>query len=407
MDAHGVERYNDQMDLNLNLDKDVKTNSALGLKLLNGQNLVIHCHHYNSRIQSTIEKFNGIDGKEIVREAAREVFYTMAQDLIAAHPEHDKTELCRALFSLLGFGTFERFSADAQKIVQPSSHYVEGWRCGTIRSEGCVCTVSEGYLSGFLQAITGKPTHVTETTCMNEGASSCVFEIGLNSEPTKRIQYIGEACSTAELELNKEQASNIDRNLIIETVSKMPLWGDENGLIPAFGVYLANTPQDFYNLICFNFVRAASEIGMGEEAEMLLVEDAEFCAINTFHGILHSEEWHALIKPMVKEKSDELFGLVAVANSLGWGRFMVHEHSPGKSMTIKALNSYEGCGYKELFGASESPACYMLNGVSSGLMGLLYTQGELEDRAGNYWTKEIACTSVGDPICEFRTEAAS
>jgi len=51
----------------------------------------------------------------------------------------------------------------------------------------------------------------------------------------------------------------------------MPFYGNNKGLIPAFNVYLANTPADFYNLICIRFMESMKKQGLFNTAKNLLL----------------------------------------------------------------------------------------------------------------------------------------
>lgn len=62
----------------------------------------------------------------------------------------------------------------------------------------------------------------------------------------------------------------------------MPIYGNEQGLIPAFGVYLANTPADYYNLVNIRFLKEMTAIGKFSAAKELLLNAGETCAMNTY-----------------------------------------------------------------------------------------------------------------------------
>jgi hypothetical protein len=171
-----------------------------------------------------------------------------------------------------------------------------------------------------------------------------------------------------------------------------------------FNVYLANTPQTFYNLVSIRYLEEMSAAGRGPIAKLSLIRDAEFCAMNTFSGILNSDEWTALIKPMVKDKSDNVFGLIAVANALGWGKIFVKEHTSGESLSLVVSNGYEAFGYLQLKKEiAKLGQCFMMSGISSGLMSLIYQKGNFSDRLGAYQTDEALCLCHKDNHCEFHT----
>jgi len=177
--------------------------------------------------------------------------------------------------------------------------------------------------------------------------------------------------------------------------------GNNEGLIPAFNVYLANMPQDVYCLIYIGFLEEMNQLGLGYLANNLLIEDAEHCALNIFNGVLHSDEWNALVAPMVKEDRDIIFGLVAVANAFGWGEIHVQEHSSRKMLILVSNNGYEACGYMQLRDLMDKPRCHMLPGVTAGLAELVYEKGEIDERAGIYTVKETECLCCQDQQCRF------
>ena len=314
-------------------------------------------------------------------------------------------ELASDLYAFLGFGTLCFKSFHEGLVLSKNSHYVKGWKCGSVQVQGTVCRVTEGFIEGASKAIFGKDISVIETQCMNQGHDSCEFQIDHLDEAKydfdlpKKGQFIPH-----DDHLVPEIQSHIDKQVIVETVLGMPLEANNEGLIPAFNVYLAHTPQDFYNLICINFVHEMSKHNLSEVAQEMLVEDAENCALNTFGGILDSEEWASLIKPMVKEQRDVLFGLVAVANALGWGHINIAEHTPYKSLELVSCNGYEACGYLEFIGNATFGQCFMLKGIASGLMGLVYEKGDLEDRVGKYHSDEILCLTKKDNLCHFKVK---
>ena len=43
-------------------------------RVICGKNIVLHCHHYNSRLQHAMESAANVDGKSIFRSAAAYVF---------------------------------------------------------------------------------------------------------------------------------------------------------------------------------------------------------------------------------------------------------------------------------------------------------------------------------------------
>jgi hypothetical protein len=243
---------------------------------------------------------------------------------------------------------------------------------------------------------------------MMAGHDCCSFDVQASEQSAPEFPRFAFSFAQ-EPDAGFEQSETVDEATIINALVSMPIHGDpdEAGLIPAFGVYLANMPADFYNLVCHTFVQRMSAQGKLQTARELLIADAESCAMNTFRGIMNSPEWEGLIAPMVKQRSDKLFGLSAVSNALGWGNWHVAEHTPGESLELVSLNGYEALGYRELFGeGAGEPMCFMLAGVSAGIMELLYSYGSVEERFGTFLGDEQECICTGNTHCSFIVEAA-
>jgi len=372
-------------------------------RVIAGREVILHCHHYNSRIQHTIESAAGIDGKSIIRTSAESVFADHVRN--ALQPGEDvrtKWAVAAGLYAHLGFGDLDMRRVAEGRVEALASHFVEGWNAGFAGRTDPVCTMTEGYLAGAHVAVTGETVSYREIACMMGGAERCVFECvrGVR-EP------IAEVTRGEPVELTPKAASafprprNIDGDKIVSALVDMPIRGNHEGLIPAFGVYLANTPADFYNLVCIRFIEEMAAKGLRKNAQRLLVSDAETCAMNTFRGIMSSPEWDGLVGPMIEDTPDKLYGIVAVSNALGWGNWYVTSHDQGQALRIESINGYEALGYRELRGSSSTPQCFMLRGVAAGIMALVYGSGSVADRFGTYSSIEADCICCGKPSCSF------
>ena len=375
---------------------------------ISGKDVIIHCHHYNARFQRAVEQPTAIDGKALFVSSAEAVF---AEHLrLAFRPYDDEAamwKVAQRLYTRLGYGTLDVASVDDGIVFAPHSHYVEGWRAGFRATEEPVCSLTEGYLQAAFALITGQPAYVREQKCRLQTAAPCTFHIDTSrTDPLAQFPFDPARVPPTGVTANTLQSANVDEQAIIDAVVQMPVYGGMDGLIPAFNVYLANTPADFYNLVTIRYLEAMAAVDLGEIARDQLVAVAETCAMNTFRGIISSAEWDALIAPMVREPADRLFGLIAVSNALGWGNWSVAAHQPEESLSLTSANGYEAAGYTAMRGASESPQCLMLTGVSAGMMELLYGEGPFETRFGQYQTAEGSCRCCGEAHCTFNVEAA-
>ena len=79
----------------------------------------------------------------------------------------------------------------------------------------------------------------------------------------------------------------IDRKKIIQEMSKVSVVGNEEGMIPAFGVFVQQLPADFWNGFARRIVNYVPE-DLVESAEALLVNAAKECGYHTGYGIITS-----------------------------------------------------------------------------------------------------------------------
>ncbi|MCC7383193.1 MAG: 4-vinyl reductase [Deltaproteobacteria bacterium] len=381
--------------------------AELHRRLIGRTEVIIHCHHYNARLQRVVEEAAAIDGKALLVRCAEAAFAQfLARVIDAGDPIDTRWQMAGDLYAHLGFGRLDFAEVAGGVVRAPSSHFVEGWRACHSVQRSSVCSMTEGYLQAAVAVATGRPAHVREAECMFTGAPACRFEIdttrtgGLESYERHPVPAAHGASGTSRI-----SSPTVDEAKIVRALVEMPIRGNAHGLIPAFNVYLANTPADFYNLLAIRFVEEMERVQMGDIARRLLFDCAEACAMNTFRGILASAEWEALIAPMVREPADSLFGLIAVSNALGWGDWHVVEHVAEQRLTLASRNGYEATGFAEMRGAGSSPVCVMLAGVSAGIMELLYGRGTVQDRLGQYGGVETACRCRGEPECVFLSEA--
>lgn len=373
-------------------------------RLIGNKEVIIHCHHYNVRLQSIVEGSKQINGKEIILSVAEEVFSEYIQDFI--HDEdslEDKWHIAAQLYAHLGYGSLDFAQIEQGIITSTSSHFVEGWKAGFEEVNRPVCTFTEGYLQGVIHGITGESLYVKEEACIKEGAERCRFVLKKARDSEVAVN-LKQAKSHIKKNRSNTTESNIDEPKIIQALVDMPIYGNDEGVIPVFNVYLANTPADFYNLLCIRFVEEMKKFNLFNTARNLLLYAGEVCAVNTFRGILISEEWFTLIAPMVKQESDCLFGLIAVSNALGWGNWHILKYEPARLLEIEALNGYEAYGYLEYRGKAVAPQCFMLTGVAAGIMELLHGEGTVEERVGTYYSEEKTCVCCLEESCFIEAE---
>ncbi|HOS92163.1 MAG TPA: hypothetical protein PLD23_22845 [Armatimonadota bacterium] len=194
----------------------------------------------------------------------------------------------------------------------------------------------------------------------------------------------------------------IDRKRIIDALSRVQVSADDYGLIPAFNVFVNQLPCSFWNSFAERLTR---QVGpeMLEAAEWLLVDAARTCGYHTGYGIITSEEWKAVVGPMIeKVPEDILHGAFAVFTAWGWAKSEIIELVPNERMVVRAYDYYESDVVT--FGRSTKPSAYMITGVCAAFMGLAY--GGEYDPAGGAAMRAFDCVQTkgiecGDEYGEF------
>lgn len=213
----------------------------------------------------------------------------------------------------------------------------------------------------------------------------------------------------------------IDEAKVVAAVSGLGITGNDEGLIPAFGLYLTRHMADYYNRISFALARQleAQSEELVHDARALLVEAGHVCAFNTFGGIMQSPEWDAVVAPMIENREDWIRGMVAVVNAFGWGHWRVEQLAANELLRISITDSYEAVGWLRDYPKSEHPRCYLAAGGVAGLMNLLYV-GEVTSRpkldeayyvrlfrgGDRFVGEEIECVARGDARCVVEAKRA-
>jgi hypothetical protein len=194
----------------------------------------------------------------------------------------------------------------------------------------------------------------------------------------------------------------INRKKIIEDLSKLQIVGGANGLIEGFGVFVNQLPATFWNSFGMRLTgKVAPDIL--EATEGLLINAAHECGYHTGYGIITSDEWNAVVKPMVeKAPEDILHGAFAVFTAWGWAESEVVELDPGKTMIVRAYDYYEGDVVR--LGQGPRGRAYMLAGVCAAFMDLAY--GGPYDKTGKTGLNTFVCRQTkgiecGDDYGEF------
>lgn len=393
---------------------------AQGSFLSAGEPLVFHCHHYNVALQRTIEECLPEAAPEVLTDAATEVAQAQLAAILRENPGRtgfsERLAVAAEVSRIQGFGTL-RIDGDESggTAVAPRAHYAHGWRVKHGRRDTPTCWFHAGYLAGAFAAAASRPAgsyQALETSCGAVTGGDCKFLIREASRPLPAS--VGAGVTEGALPPPLGTTGNIQSAVIIDALRRMPIEGNEEGLIPAFGVYLTRHYANYYNRISYEFEDRLGKThpSLLEPARLALIEAGHRCAFHTFGGIAESVEWEGLILPMCRDKADWFHGIVACVNAFGWGCWRTVELVPGERAVLDVFNSYEACGRLAMYGRAEQGSCYLHVGGLAGLMNLLWvgdlTQrptldsayyDEIYSQPEAFFGEEIRCRSKGDDRC--------
>jgi len=162
----------------------------------------------------------------------------------------------------------------------------------------------------------------------------------------------------------------IDRNQVIDAMSKVQAQSNDDGLIPAFNVLVTQAPTTLWNNFA-DLITNSVDPSLKPAAQYLLVNAAHECGYHTGYGIITSEEWDSIVAPMIeKAPEDVLHGAYAVFTAWGWAKSEVTELVPGEKMVVRAYDYYEADVVDR--GTLDTKCAYMIQGVSAAFMDLAY-----------------------------------
>jgi hypothetical protein len=442
------------MDLpNVQPHRDART----GIVTMDAEPMVFHCNHYNRFLQLVVEDCHYIKREPILTQSAMDV----ARRQLTAHfinqPELSRTDrlaYAQAVYQYCGFGNLPLANLPAtdhgHQLVESHSHYGQALRLNYGKRGWPGEFFDVGFAMGALaavdnQSVTGKifdDAISMGNTITTLQLSPAQTPLSPSLEMTELKLPIG-----ADLIPEREIGLHIDEAGIIAAVCSLPLYGNNEGLIPAFGVNLTRHYADYYNLVSFRFEKALeqalsthrylgemlwyeypslffykdkfSHLQGRELASTLLVEAGHICGFNTMGGIMRSDAWYQLIVPQLRTRDDWLSGIVACINALGWGVWRIFELIPNERLVIRAWHPYESLGHLRHFGSADHPIDYLMVGIASSLMNLLYNADittkpdltlafyyQVNRSKQGFWGRQTACVAMGDAFSEVVVERA-
>ncbi|MBN2526463.1 MAG: hypothetical protein JXR76_08715 [Deltaproteobacteria bacterium] len=189
------------------------------------------------------------------------------------------------------------------------------------------------------------------------------------------------------------------RDQVVKALAELEVTGNEDGLIPAFGVLVNQLPTSFWNTFSERIMAEAKQNNKQQEVEDALINCAYECGYHTGWGIINSEEFKSVVSPMVTDGAkDVLRGAYAVFTAWGWAKSGIVQIKEGERMVIRATDYYEQDS------GGEGHRAYMIRGVSSAFFELAYSD-PYPDGMGKYNCNQTMGIETGDDFGEFVVQA--
>ena len=364
---------------------------------IGGELMVYHCHHYLTNLQRTIFDAEYMDGMGIMIGCGADSSFYQLTNLCAGLDTPEAKTVAQDVYKSFGNGLLDLTSMneDGATIVTTKSVISKTWLMQFEESKNPVDGFTAGYLAAAYAVIYKKElkdVHVVQTEDMACGADANVYVI--TNQPANFPLYP----KKGEVKYNEAEqpASSWEHaDLITTTFSNAHknFVGNEEGFIPAFGVYVVNNQSDYVNRLQFEFMKEvekfAGEYGQTLAGE-LLMEAGVACGFFTLGGILSSPEWEGAVKPYLKTPEDWVHAAIALTNNMGWGYQVVPEISKEK-MIFRNYNDFEDISYMRMYGKSKTFTHWANSGGWSAIMPIIYNSDLLE-------TGEIAYLEMYEEI---------
>jgi predicted hydrocarbon binding protein len=348
-----------------------------------GHTYVAHCNHYNCFLQKTLTSNKDLEMEEVLVDTASMLFFlTFARTFRANRQwsEMQRLAFIQTYFRQRGYGNPTVTDAATQKTITASaSHHSSGYKAKFGEQESPQDFFLTGAIQGALMATYGCDVDVKQRQCLAMGDDRNTWAVRQRTNKTERIRrYLEDA---QRLKEGRDSISPTKRPdelpapPVTRAVRNMDLSGDdEEGLIPAFNVYLTFIPSLYYNICSTVMINRLGDNEMSRDlGRRLLKEAGHVCGFFTLGNIIKSSEYELLRKSHFganPSETDSMTTLFGVVNAFGWGTWTL-DYLAEKELRFTVHNSYEAYNYREYFGYADQPVCHLHTGGGEAIMNAL------------------------------------
>jgi hypothetical protein len=167
------------LNIEFSFDKDTYRH------FINGQNAVMHCHHYMSLTTALAEQFASAGGPALLAESAEDSIRPLLDEYFSKESITDveqRLQVGAELYAFLGMGkmTVAGGADGAGEVTLHRSHVDEGWVQKFGQADHPLNHFTCGYLAAVFGAAHGKPARsfkVSEEESMAAGAPQGRFAV--------------------------------------------------------------------------------------------------------------------------------------------------------------------------------------------------------------------------------------
>lgn len=343
-----------------------------------GEAMIFHCHHYLNYLQRSILDADYIDSRPFLIGAAADAVYRQLSVLCQGLSVDQAKTLAAEVYKTFGYGLLDLspMSDTGASLSSYKSYFSKTWLMKFGASQKPVDYYTSGFIAAAFAVIYQHPlgqVQVEQVACMACGAekNTHVVRLGEGNFSTYPAKNPTRYNNSPKLPIDWAHEETVTRAFL---GAHTQLVGNEEGYISAFGVYLARNQSDYVNRLQFEFARALRKVA-GDYGEQLgtelLLESGNACGFFTYGGVMTSDEWNAVVKPLLHTREDWIKGLASLINAMGWGYHTAVEISQQRTI-FRNYNDFEDLSYMRMYGMTQVPVPWATSGGYVGLMHLVY-----------------------------------
>ncbi|MEQ6120598.1 hypothetical protein [Reichenbachiella sp. MALMAid0571] len=352
-----------------------------------GEPLTIHTDYYNCFLQKAIEEIKQyIDVNSILINSAQEIAYSQFSKCFQNKPNwsaEKRKEIVGNYYSFCGFGkiNLKNVHRKGGYVETESEHYGLSWKkiYGQRQpEEHGVAYFTMGFLCGATEAIHDIALGTFDAKlirCVSKGDASTRIDVfrGLK----KKLQNsVGEGVVQTFENQPQSTETAINYSDILEAFTSVEVEGnEETGLMEAFGSTITRHYANYYSLISVRILMGLEKKYKRDgviKAKTIMIQSAQMSAFHLLGNLISSKEWSTTIAPSVNSTDDQLHGILAFINTLGWGKWEVERFNPSGKSTFNITGSSESNAFLKMVGKTKAPICFFLEGMVTSIMNMVY-----------------------------------